>query len=100
MTAPRSVKVGAVELRCENHDEVIATEGNAYPDKPHGPYVSRGGMIRVYALAYGKWHAECAGEVPCSVVAFTPESAADALTAKLKQLRAALADVLGDEEGS
>ena len=47
-----------------------------------------------------KWHAERAGEVPCSVVAFTPESAADALTAKLKQLRAALADVLGEEEGT
>lgn len=100
MTPPKTVTVGRMVMRCENHREVVASEGNLHPDKPHGPYVDTGGKIRVYSLAYGKWHAEIAGEAPFSVVAFTPEAAASALTEKLRALRAALADVLGEEEGT
>ena len=80
MTAPRSVKVGAVELRwCD--------ERNAYANET--------GDLTVRRLWPGLWRAY--GFSKSSANADSPSDAAEGLTSKLKQLRAALADVLGDE---
>lgn len=81
MTAPRSVKVGRVELQwCD--------ERNEYANETWDLTVRRINFWRAYGFS------------EYSADADSPSDAADALTAKLKQLRAALADVLGEEEGT
>lgn len=87
MTAPRSVKVGAVELK--------------YNGAGVTPTFSHKG-IWLHQGSGGRWIASYS--YGCEVVALEAakdiDEAAALLTARLAQLRAALADVLGEEEGT
>mgnify|MGYP000054707218 FL=1 len=75
-----------------------ATEG--WGGAPQPPYTSADGNVRV-VFRNSLFVAETvlAGRIH-SAVGLTPAKAASALTEKLRALRAALADVLGEEEGT
>ncbi len=87
MTPPKTVTVGRVVLPLENH-----------------AYESRDGFISVYYVNRFGWRAVCyyrPGEsMDSGDCLSTPQLAASALTEKLRALRDALADVLGEEEGT